>query len=74
MDLVTRLTQGSGRGVFVSDGFSLHHGAVVGTYRGLFTETLPLSDFALAYLPGPVRYRGQTLYLYRLSPMPPGKP
>ena len=48
--------------VFVSDGFSLPHGTVVGTYRGLFTETLPLSDFALAY--PPVRYRGQTFHLF----------
>ena len=51
LGLVTRVTEGSGRGVFVSDGFSLPHGTVVGTYRGLFTETLPLSDFALAYPP-----------------------
>jgi hypothetical protein len=62
LGLVTRLTQGSGRGVFVADGFSVRHGTVVGSYRGLFTETLPLSDFALAY--PLVRYRGQTLQLY----------
>jgi hypothetical protein len=62
LGLVTRVTEGSGRGVFVSDGFSLPHGTVVGTYRGLFTETLPLSDFALAY--PPVRFRGQTFHLF----------
>ena len=49
--LVTRLTEGSGRGVFLADGFSLPHGRVVGTYRGLFTEMLPLSDYAMAYPP-----------------------
>jgi hypothetical protein len=64
LGLVTRLTEGSGRGVFVADGFSPHHGAVVGTYRGLFTETLPLSDFALAYLP--VLCQGRLLYLFRV--------
>ena len=60
--LVTRLTEGSGRGVFLADGFSLPHGQVVGTYRGLFTEMLPLSDYAMAY--PPVRYRGQLFHLF----------
>ena len=42
LGLVTRLTEGSGRGVFVADDSSLPHGRVVGTYRGLFTQALPL--------------------------------